>query len=194
MTYIPVVLVCLEGKPHVGARFYCSFHFGYMAYGDYTGKHRGHSGLLILFLCYMITQFAPTMIMVWYCISTTKISEFMAAMNRMRLPQGLAISIAVMMRFFPTLSEEYRSIRDAMRMRGIAFGGGKVTKMIEYRLVPLLFSCISIGNELSAAAVTRGLGAPVKRTNVCEIGFHSKDYVVIAVTLVLSILYIYLSV
>ena len=45
-----------------------------------------------------------------------------------------------MMRFFPTLSEEYRSIRDAMRMRGITFGGGKVTKMIEYRLVPLLFS------------------------------------------------------
>ena len=43
MTYIPVVLVCLEGKPHVG-KIYCSFHFGYMAYGDYTGKHRGHSG------------------------------------------------------------------------------------------------------------------------------------------------------
>ena len=104
--------------------------------------------MLILFLCYMITQFAPTMIMVWYCISTTKISEFMAAMNRMRLPQGLAISIAVMMRFFPTLSEEYRSIRDVMRMRRITFGGGKVTKMIEYRLVPLLFSCISIGDEL----------------------------------------------
>ena len=25
-------------------KIYCSFHFGYMAYGDYTGKHRGHSG------------------------------------------------------------------------------------------------------------------------------------------------------
>ena len=25
-------------------KVYCSFHFGYMAYGDYTGKHRGHSG------------------------------------------------------------------------------------------------------------------------------------------------------
>ena len=48
--------------------------------------------------------------------------------------------------------------------------------------------------SISAAAVTRGLGAPVKRTNVCEIGFQSKDYVIIAVTLVLSILYIYLSV
>ena len=25
-------------------KIYCSFHFGYVAYGDYTGKHRGHSG------------------------------------------------------------------------------------------------------------------------------------------------------
>ena len=49
-------------------KVYCSFHFGYMAYGDYTGKNIGGiAGILILFLCYMITQFAPTMIMVWYC-------------------------------------------------------------------------------------------------------------------------------
>lgn len=194
MTYIPVILVCLEGKPHVGAWFTVLFILATGLMEITQENIGGIAGLLILFLCYMITQFAPTLIMVWYCISTTKISEFMAAMNRMRLPQGLTISIAVMMRFFSTLSEEYRSIRDAMRMRGIAFGGGKVTKMIEYRLVPLLFSCISIGDELSAAAVTRGLGAPVKRTNVCEIGFHGKDYVIIAVTFVLSILYIYLSV
>ena len=34
---------------------------------------------------------------------------------------------------------------------------------------------------------------PVKRTNVCEIGFHGMDYVVVVVTLALAILYIYLS-
>jgi len=43
MTYIPVVLVCLRETP-CRRKIYCSFHFGYMAYGDYTGKHRGHSG------------------------------------------------------------------------------------------------------------------------------------------------------
>lgn len=101
----------------------------------------------------------------------------MAAMNRMHMPEGLSISIAVMMRFFPTLSEEYRFIQDAMRMRGIQFGGGKLTQMVEFRMIPLLFSSISIGEELSAAAITRGLGAPVRRTNVCEIGFHKVDAV-----------------
>lgn len=36
--------------------------------------------------------------------------------------------------------------------------------MLEYRLVPLMVSVVKIGDELSAAALTRGLGAPVKRT------------------------------
>ena len=194
MTFIPVALVCLEGKVHIGARFTVLFILASILQA-YAQQHIGGiPGMLILFVCYMITQFAPTMITVWYCISTTKISEFMAAMNRMHAPQGLAISIAVMMRFFPTLVEEYRSIRDAMRMRGIQFGGGKATKMITYRLIPLLFSSISIGDELSAAAVTRGLGAPVKRTNVSEIGFHYRDIIIFVLMTVLTVLYIYYSI
>ena len=48
---------------------------------------------------------------------------------------------------------------------------------VEYRLVPLMVSVVKIGDELSAAALTRGLGAPVRRTNVCQIGFHFQDVV-----------------
>lgn len=33
-------------------------------------------------------------------------------------------------------------------------------KMLEYRVVPLMISIAKIGEELSAAALTRGLGAP----------------------------------
>ena len=194
MTFIPVLLVCLEGKIHIGLRFTVLFIAASLLQ-SYTQQHIG--GILrmsVLFLCFMVTQFAPTMIMVWYFISTTRISEFMAAMNRMHAPQGLSISIAVMMRFFPTLAEEYRYISDAMKMRGIRFGGGKVTKMITYRLIPLMFSCINIGDELSAAAVTRGLGAPVRRTDVCEIGFHLRDFFIAALMSVMTVLYVLLSV
>lgn len=193
MTFIPVFLVCLEGKIHIAARFTILFIAASLVQ-SYTQQHIGGiSKMLVLFVCFMITQFAPVMITVWYCISTTKISEFMAAMNRMHAPQGLSISLAVMMRFFPTLAEEYCSIRDAMKMRGIAFGGGKITKMITYRLIPLLFSSISIGDELSAAAITRGLGAPVRRTNVCEIGFHVYDVLMMIVMSVMTGLYVWFS-
>ena len=73
------------------------------------------------------------------------------------------------------------SINDAMRMRDIRFGGKNAGKMIEYRMIPLLVCSARIGEELNAAAITRGLGGDVKRTNVCQIGFHIQDYVLILV-------------
>jgi energy-coupling factor transport system permease protein len=65
--------------------------------------------------------------------------------------------------------------------------------MVTYRLIPLLFSSINIGDELSAAEVTRGLGAPVKRTNVCEIGFHMTDFIILTVMIILTGLYLFYS-
>ena len=38
-----------------------------------------------------------------------------------------------------------------------------------------MISVVKIGDELSAAALTRGLGAPVQRTDICKIGFHVQD-------------------
>ena len=194
MTFIPVVLLSLEGKPHIGAWFTVLF-ISASVLMKFIGSDRIPStlGMLILFYCTLVMQFAPTMIMVWYVFSTTKVSEFLAAMNRMHCPKGFTISLAVIMRFFPTLAEEYGYIRDAMRMRGIQFGKGRITKMVNYRIIPLLFSSLTIGDELSAAAVTRGLGKPVKRTNVCKIGFGVSDYMVIFAAIGLTVLFVYLS-
>ena len=80
-----------------------------------------------------------------------------------------------MFRFFPTVMEEWRAIGDAMKMRGIRLRGGKAGSILEYRLVPMLMCSVKIGEELSAASLTRGLGGPVKRTNVCNIGIHVQD-------------------
>ena len=126
--------------------------------------------------CGIVAQFVPALITAWYVVRTTKIDEFMSAMQKMHIPDGITISLAVVMRFFPTIAEEYRSIRDAMKMRGIAFGKGSVTRMVEYRMIPLLFSCVNIGDELSAAAITRGLGGKVKRTSVATLKLHVSDY------------------
>ena len=110
-------------------------------------------------------------------ISSTSVSEFIGAMERMHITEKIVIPMSVIFRFFPTISEEYQAIRDAMKMRGIRSGGRHPLLMVEYRLVPLMVSVVKIGDELSAAALTRGLGAPVRRTNVCQIGFHFQDVV-----------------
>ena len=110
-----------------------------------------------------------------YLIASTSVSEFIGAMERMHLTEKIVIPLSVIFRFFPTVSEEYQAIRDAMKMRGIRFGGKNPFLMVEYRLVPLIVSVVKIGDELSAAALTRGLGAPGRRTNLCRIGFHVQD-------------------
>lgn len=53
-------------------------------------------------------------------ISTTKVSEFLSAMNRVHAPKKLVIPLAVMLRYIPTIQEDWRFIKDAMRLRDVS--------------------------------------------------------------------------
>ena len=134
---------------------------------------------VVLAMTSIMTRFAPGIMTGAWLLSSTSVSEFIGSMERMHLTEKIVIPLSVIFRFFPTISEEYQAISDAMKMRGIRFGGKNPFLMVEYRLVPLMVSVVKIGDELSAAALTRGLGAPVKRTNVCQIGFHVQDMIAI---------------
>ncbi len=139
----------------------------------------GILNLFVVMVSATLYRMMPGLIMGYYLVTTTTVSEFVASMERMHVPQKIIIPISVMFRFFPTIAEEAYAIGDAMRMRGISLESGRIFKnpvaMLEYRMVPLLMSTVKIGDELSAASLTRGLGGPVKRTNVCEIGFGVQD-------------------
>lgn len=56
--------------------------------------------------------------------------------------------------------------------------------------MPLMTCCVKIGEELSAAALTRGLGGEVRRTNICKIGFHVQDCILLGIGLIPYILWI----
>ena len=137
---------------------------------------KGVWGFLLGGMVGIYTYILPGFVMGFYLIDTTSVSEFVAAMERVHAPQGLVIPVSVVFRFFPTVKEEYAAIRDAMKMRGISTFRSPM-QMLEYRIVPLMISVAKIGEDLSAAALTRGLGAPIKRTNICKIGFGAVDVV-----------------
>lgn len=144
-------------------------------------KLSGIANFLVLAICALLLRFVPGIMMGYYTIKTMTVSEFIAAMEKIHLPQQITIPLSVMFRFFPTVLEEYNAINDAMKMRGIRFGGGKAGAILEYRIVPMIMCSVKIGEELSAAALTRGLGGPVKRTNICQIGFHIQDIIMLFV-------------
>ena len=178
VTAVPILLLVNEGRYISAIRFTAFYGAALVLLRFYlSDSSTGVLSAILVGYCGIVVQFMPAFIMAWYVIHTTKIGEFMSAMQKMHVPDGISISLAVVMRFFPTIKEEYACINDAMKMRGIHFGGGRMTKMIEYRLVPLMFSCLSIGEELSAAAVTRGLGAPVRRSSTVQLKIRPADII-----------------
>ena len=147
-------------------------------------KVSGAAGFLLAALCMLPLYFLPTVGAAQYLIRTTTAGEFVAAMEKMHIPNGFTISVAVIFRFFPTLLEEWHAISDAMKMRGVGLLGKKAGKYLEYKLVPMLMCSISIGDELSAAALTRGLDSECARTSIHKVQLFWQDCCLLVVCLI----------
>ncbi|KAB7790623.1 energy-coupling factor transporter transmembrane component T [Bifidobacterium leontopitheci] len=127
----------------------------------------------------------PCLITGAYAFTTTRVSEFVCAMRRMRVPESVTIPCMVVIRFFPTIARDYRSIRDAMALRGIASGRLGVLRhpvqTLEFVIVPLLMNATIVSRDLSAAALTKGLGLPGRHTSMIEIRMRWFDWAAMAV-------------
>lgn len=181
LNFAPLLFLMASGKWGGSVLYATLYTISYLLETQVLPVASGAAYMTGLIFCGAVSHFMPCIMMGYFVISTITISEFVAAFERMHVPQTFTIPLSVMFRFFPTVKEEFDSINDAMRMRGMRFGKGNIRKMIEYRLIPLLICSVKIGEELSAASLTRGLGTPVKRTNVCKIGFGIMDYLMFAV-------------
>ena len=136
-----------------------------------------HTSLLVwlglVFKCY------PSCMLAGVVIGTTHISEFMAAMSKMKLPKAIIIPMAIMFRYFPVVKEDWGFIRDAMALRGITFSPLYCVKnpelVIDALYVPILTAASKAADELSVAAITRGIENPEPRTNRLDIRFSAWD-------------------
>ncbi|MEM0531233.1 energy-coupling factor transporter transmembrane component T [Zongyangia sp. HA2173] len=112
-------------------------------------------------------------------ISTTKVSEFLSAMNRIHAPQKLVIPLAVMLRYISTIQEDWRFIKDAMRMRDVSPSlKGFLTHpgiTVECIYVPLMMAASKAADELSIASITRGIENPKPRTCLVQIHIGLMD-------------------
>ncbi len=120
-------------------------------------------------------------------ISTTKVGEFLSAMARLHVPKKLTIPIAVMLRYLPTIREDWHFIKDAMRLRDVSptlVGFLKAPSMtVNCIYVPLLTAASKAADELSIAAVTRGIENPKPRTCLMKIRMRAADFLAMALFL-----------
>ncbi len=192
LMFIPFVLVLIEGKSKLAFN-YVAFYIICFGIEMILLKQNTQSfvNFMLLACCAVMTRFAPGIMMGRFLLATTSVSEFVTAMKKMHLPDQVIIPMSVIFRFFPTIAEEYGSINDAMRMRGILMGRRSPIDVFEYRLVPLIISTVKIGDELSAAALTRGLSSPDKRTNYCKIGIKAQDIFLMVLCFICIVAYFF---
>lgn len=139
----------------------------------------------------MVVILLPVVSTALYALRSTRVSEAVAAMDRLRMPTALIVPLSVVFRFLPTIHEEHRLIADAMRLRGVSWRSAvrNPISLLEHLLVPLLISLVRIGDDLTAAALTRGLGGGRARTHVARSGLGRRDLlVVLAFLLPLAVL------
>ena len=106
----------------------------------------------------------PCLMIGFLMLRRTPMPYLVAGMRKIHFPQRLIVAVSVTLRYFPAIREETGYIRDAMRLRGI-----RGLAKLEGIMVPLMVSATGTAEELSAAAVTRGIEDPAPKTSLVEL-------------------------
>lgn len=127
----------------------------------------------------LVFKVYPCGMLAGIAVSTTRVNEFLSAMNKAHISKKVVIPLAVMLRYIPTIREDWRFIKDAMRLRDVSPSlKGLITSpgmTIECLYSPLLMAASKAADELAIASVTRGIENPNPRTCLVQIRFGVQD-------------------
>ncbi|WP_035098550.1 energy-coupling factor transporter transmembrane component T family protein [Olegusella massiliensis] len=175
----------LAGKPVRALKAFAAFAMAVFLRVCIEAQGTG-AGSIVMICEMLISLFLfcfPFFLSIMLLVQTTRISQFLAAFQAMRVPARAVIPVAVLFRFIPTVADEWTGIRKAMAFRGIELTFGNVIRhpgqAIEYMLVPLLMSSVAVMEDLAAAAEARGLDADHIRTSYEDVKMGVADYVVV---------------
>ncbi len=150
-------------------------------------------GIIYIFSMY-VRKLIPCFMLGKYIIKTTKVSQFMAALNKMNMPKGFSIALTIALRYFPAMKEEWSYIKDSMILRGISSSFFSFLKnpfrTLEYVYVPMLVSASKISDEITQAAITRGIDHVNRRTCITKVGFTIRDLIIFAIYILILVAFI----
>ena len=147
----------------------------------------GLVAIVLITFSYTVSRMLPILMMGYYTITTTKVSEFISSMEKSNIPKEISIPLSVIFRYIPSVYEEIKSITNAMKMRGFGLNVKSLKnplKLIEFYMIPILVSAIKTADELSAASLTRGLSNPKGRTHLIEVKLNKMDYALLAISFI----------
>lgn len=140
------------------------------------------SNAVVVGIAGLVTRLAPGLFLGYVAVISIQVGELMSALDQLRVPRQVVIPAAVVLRFIPTVKEEFASVAGAMSARGITLRRVGPLAWVEYRLIPLMISTVKSGEELAQAALVRGLGRPGATEHICVVRFRLIDFVILALT------------
>lgn len=113
------------------------------------------------------------------CLAKEPTGSLLASLQAMRMPKAVGIGLAVLLRFFPTIGNEYHAIRASQRFRGIGVGVLHtiihLPSTVEYILIPLILRTTKVAEELSASMTVRGVRFSGETISYRPVRFSGKD-------------------
>ena len=116
-------------------------------------------------------------------LACTPLRYLIVGLRQLHIPQKLIVAGSVTLRYFPAIREEFGYIRDAMKLRDI-----RGFARLECMVMPLMVSATETSEELSAAAVTRGIENPARKTSAVSLRLSLMDLLGMLAVLALLVL------
>ena len=148
--------------------------------------------LTIVSISYFVQKFVIAVMMIEFLKRKTSMPYVISAMQTMKFPNAVAILFIVILRYMPTLREDYGYLKDSLKIRGIKTSGIEFfihpIRSLEFMIVPILFRSIRVSEDLSTSVLLRGIENYKNRTNIYPLKFTKIDagyalFTVIAVSM-----------
>jgi energy-coupling factor transport system permease protein len=121
-------------------------------------------------------------------LSTTRNEEIATGLVRLGLPYRFAFAVSTALRLVPTIAATGSTISQAQRSRGLDLESGNIFQRVRKNtplLIPVFVSTIRSTNVFSMALESKGFGASTKRTYLLDLAMARRDWVVLAVFVLL---------
>ncbi len=132
----------------------------------------------------LLLSFMPIFMLASVLVHDYTTPEVLGALQMLKLPRQLVLALTITIRYIPTFKKEFAYIRESLRLRGIHYSIRRPLKSIEYFIVPQLFRCLLLSEELTAAGLTRGIEYAGRRSSYLDMHLRACDFATLAIFLI----------
>lgn len=129
-------------------------------------------------------------------IATSNDRHMIQGIVQLGIPYEFAFMTAVGIKFMPLLLEEFKDTYVAIQLKGIELKSLSLIQRLQissYILTPVIANSINKSKQLSISVENRAFRTYNQRTSIIALKFTHIDYLVIFITLIVTLLTIYIN-